>query len=72
MSAAKRKVYNAVLAIERQKALCERLEMPMFAPSDGRCPVCGRGVFDAGGISVENAGESAVTACPWCSVSFIE
>lgn len=64
--------FNAAEAAEAQAKYCEKNEVPMFAPNNGRCVCCGRNIYDVGGISVETAGKKMITGCPFCDASFCD
>lgn len=64
--------YDPESAAMAQEARCHELEMPRFAPNDGRCPNCRRNIYEEGGYSLEYAAEHAITGCPFCHHSFVE
>lgn len=72
--------YNPAKAIKAQERYCDENWRPLFAPSDGLCPRCGRNIYlptngsDGAvfGITVESAGNHMITYCPHCNHSFIE
>ena len=74
------KTYDPIKAAVAQKAHCDEIEAPHFAPSDGLCYNCGANIYRAPdpqhnispGISVEQASTRLVTGCPFCHYSFVE
>lgn len=51
-----------------QIEFCREAGGPLFAPADGVCWRCKRQIYDA--ISLERAGSSRVTGCPYCKHDF--
>jgi hypothetical protein len=67
--------YSTEQAIQAQAMYCEIHKLPFFAPGYGTrgcCPHCHNPIFIIGGISVEEAGETLITGCPYCHYSFVE
>lgn len=74
--------WDTTEAIKAQIAFCERNEIPMYAPSNGICPACGRDIYDPHtyrgreehtyGISVEEAASRLITGCPHCNATFCD
>ena len=67
--------YGTEKAIAAQAEYCDRTGNPMFAPglgSRGCCPNCHNPIYIIGGISIEEAGKTLITGCPYCHVSFVE
>lgn len=52
--------------IERQKELCEDRNLPMFAPSDGRCSNCHQYIVD------DSWSLNHITGCKHCNRSFTD
>lgn len=65
-------MHNIKEACQTQKAYCDRKHYPYFAPPDGRCYRCGRNIYDEGGYTVETAGNTLITGCPFCHYSYCE
>lgn len=61
---------DKVAAAKAQDAYCERHNVPRFAPSDGRCYRCYSNIYTK--ISVGEAGNRLITACPHCRASFCD
>ena len=59
-------------AIEAQARYCHEHEVPLFAPADGYCSGCHMNIYGQGGYSAEQAGQRAITRCPYCGRSFVE
>lgn len=74
--------YNVAEASEAQRRYCDARGIPMFAPADGWCHVCGRNIYHAVtyrgredhpyGISVETAGRRLISGCPHCNATFVD
>lgn len=80
--------YDIQKAIAAQEKFCSDHNIPLFAPTDGRCFKCGdniyscrshknpytttRGKFYYTGITVEEAGKFHITGCPHCNKSFCD
>ena len=78
--------YNIEKAIEAQKSYLKKYakEHPEdwasegfakgegFAPSSGVCYRCHKDIYGENGISVEEAGRTMVTGCPFCHRSFVD
>lgn len=64
--------YGTKMAVWAQQTLCRSRRYPMFAPASGQCPSCGGMIFEAGGYSLEHAGNYLITSCPFCGYSFCE
>lgn len=71
--------FNPEQAKAAQKALCQEKVFPHFAPHDGRCFNCHKGIYeqiDHGtyqtGFSVEKAGTHLITGCPHCHYSYCD
>jgi uncharacterized protein with PIN domain len=69
-------LYNKKDAIKAQTEFCERFQLPLFMPEDGRCFSCRNNIFlqlnEKGAISVESAGETHITGCPFCNKSYCD
>jgi len=63
--------YNAIKAHEAQTKYCKGKNYPHFAPSQF-CYACRRDIYSEGGYSVEEAGESLITGCPFCMRSYCD
>ena len=73
--------YRPREAAEAQARFCERNGYLLFAPYSGYCYKCGRNIYTpfktrAGdmlpGYTVEQAGHTLITCCPFCHVSYID
>ena len=68
--------YDVQMAIAAQNDYCNRKKQPMFAPDDGRCWHCFGNIYvqtqHANTYSVERAGSTHITGCPYCQRSFCE
>lgn len=51
-----------------QRVFCREHSLPFFAPEGGRCPRCGRDVYEG----ADGAGEAQVTGCPHCHATFCD
>ena len=72
--------YDPAKAAAAQEAYCEREGAPFFAPKD-RCYFCHNNIylplktFDGRiieGVSVQKAGSTLITGCPFCHHSYVE
>lgn len=75
------KTYDTIKAAKAQEAYCDQHECPIFAPSDGICPRCGKNIYEPHsfrdhdavyGFSIEAAGNQLITHCDHCNYSFVE
>jgi glutaredoxin len=78
------KTFNHNKAVEAQKKYCESGEnRPHFAPGSGVCWNCRQDIYaEKGssdwrkalvpGISVEEAGSTLITGCPFCNRSYCD
>ena len=66
------KTYEHLEACTAQVYYCDSNNVPHFAPKTGFCPHCGHDIYGVGGISVEEAGSTLVTGCPFCHFSFCD
>lgn len=71
--------YDTHEAYEAQRKYCDEHNVPLFA--DKYCPHCGKDIFGVYGIggdkyrcgfSVECAGGTLITGCPFCNYSFCD
>lgn len=71
--------YDSVEAYEAQKKYCDENGLPLFANKN--CPHCGKDTFGAYrvcgdeyryGYSVELAGKTLITSCPFCGYSYCD
>ena len=62
--------YSAAKAMQAQLDYCDEKGYPCFLPSWNICPKCCRNIFGDGGYSVEVAGNTLITSCPFCNKSF--
>ena len=68
--------FSIVDAYKAQEKYCQEHDVPMFIGEMGICPSCGKSVFNkADGVgtwSVERAGKSLITGCPFCYATFVD
>ncbi len=65
--------YDIDKAKEEQFSLCEKAQLPQFAPANGVCYTCHRNIYSSPcGYSVEEAATKYITRCPCCSGSFVD
>jgi hypothetical protein len=72
--------FSPPAAVKAQQAYCDANNLPCFAPSV--CFACGRPIYalepeaktpeQARAISVNQAGQTLITSCPFCNTSFVD
>lgn len=72
-------MYDIDKARKAQREYCDKNHLPHFAPYDGCCFRCGRNIYSpvkypkyTVGITVEEAGSTLITGCPFCSASYVD
>jgi hypothetical protein len=69
-------MYDWNEARKEQDKFCEARGWPNFAEAatgyHGRCPACGRCIYDKNGYTVEMAAHELITGCPFCNKSFVD
>ena len=67
--------FDTEKAIRAQEEYCEKHHVSMFAPGRGTggcCYNCHSPIYIKGGISIEEAGSTLITGCPYCRRSFVD
>lgn len=65
--------YDKTKAMKAQEEYCDKNGYPCYIPSRyGLCYRCGRNIFGEGGYSVEVAGNTLITGCPFCCASYCD
>lgn len=62
--------YDADKAAQAQVEYCDRNELHCYAPRDGYCWHCNENIYKL--ISVEDAGKTLITSCPYCHSTFVD
>ena len=58
---------------DAQRQYCRANSVPMFAPTTGFCPNCGRNIYDGPyGYTEAKAGSTLITGCPYCHRSYVD
>lgn len=62
--------------IKAQEELCNRIDYPNFAPTDGFCWNCNRNIYQNYEINGHNSngynGDIHITGCPHCNRSYCD
>lgn len=63
-------VYDPRQSTEAQLKYVNEHNLPLVAPTTGRCPKCFHNIYEKFGYSVATAASTQITNCPFCGKTF--